>query len=455
MKTVWKQVEEAASTLMISQPITKVHGRPTRQNYITWKKDLERAANQIEIDETYPWSVDATGNNYGGMKLTMEDNEYELRTGITTFAEPTEPVQYDPAINANTPTFQRKQMEQEHEQTKHDYWTWKGASKGLAERLRGSMERQYYSELEHHITGFRAVTTLEILDHIAEKWAPMDPRAKKQIKDDYYRDWDIAGGQELSAFTKALDTKKDKLVTHNITISEEEMKDHYVVNMYSSGIFSQATMTDWEGKTEAQKDDWVYMKRYFRQAMIATDTFTNNSNAIDKTKYNSSGNINDESTLADMGDELRDFIANITNAKGKENAPPDNSNKEFDDMKKQMAELKTLLMNMSKNNKDNNNGGGGGDKGDGKVKKDRSKYINDKPMEKARNMGAYCHSCGYHPVGENHTSANCPYKRSGHDDNATWANRGTDGSKTWPREIRVREDQRSHATYKDKERPTN
>jgi hypothetical protein len=147
--------------------------------------------------------------------------------------------------------------------------------------------------------------------------------------------------------------------------------------MYRSGIFSQATMTDWEGKTEAQKDDWVYMKRYFRQAMIATDTFTNNSNAIDKTKYNSAGNINNESTLADMGDKLRDFIANITNAKGKENAPPDNSNKEFDDMKKQMAELKTLLMNMSKNNKDNNNGGGGGNIGDGKVKRDRSKYIND------------------------------------------------------------------------------
>jgi hypothetical protein len=64
----------------------------------------------------------------------------------------------------------------------------------------------------------------------------------------------------LSAFTKALDTKKTKLVTHNITISEEEMMDHYVVNMYSSGIFSQATMTDWERKTELQKNDWDYMK---------------------------------------------------------------------------------------------------------------------------------------------------------------------------------------------------
>ncbi len=65
----------------------------------------------------------------------------------------------------------------------------------------------------------------------------MDPQAKKQIKDNYYRNRDVAGGQEFSAFTKALDTKKDKLVTHNITISEEEMKDHYIVNMYSSRIF--------------------------------------------------------------------------------------------------------------------------------------------------------------------------------------------------------------------------
>ena len=180
---------------MISQPLTKVHCWPTRQHYIVWKKELERAANQIEIEDTYSWTVDATGNKYGGMKLTMDKNEYKIRTGITTFVKPVEPVQYNPNINGATPTFQRKQMEQEHKQTKHDYWTWKGASKGLSEKIRGSMEQQYYSKLEHHITGFRAVTTLEILDQVAEKWAPMDSRAKKQIKDDYYRDWDVASGQ--------------------------------------------------------------------------------------------------------------------------------------------------------------------------------------------------------------------------------------------------------------------
>ena len=103
MKTILKQVKEAAITLMKNQPITKVHGRPTRQNYIVWKKELERAANQIEIEDTYPWTVDATGNNYGGMKLTMDDNEYQIRTGINTFVEPVEPVHYNPNINEDTP----------------------------------------------------------------------------------------------------------------------------------------------------------------------------------------------------------------------------------------------------------------------------------------------------------------------------------------------------------------
>ncbi len=121
MKSIWKQVEEAAITLMNNQPITKVHGQPTRQNYVVWKKELERAANQIEIEDTYLWTVDATGNNYGGMKLTMDDNEYRIRTGINTFVEPVEPVHYNPNIDEDTPTFQRKQMEQEHEQTKNNY----------------------------------------------------------------------------------------------------------------------------------------------------------------------------------------------------------------------------------------------------------------------------------------------------------------------------------------------
>jgi hypothetical protein len=72
-----------------------------------------------------------------------------------------------------------------------------------------------------------------------------------------------------------------------------------------------------------------------------------------------------------------------------------------------------------------------------------------------RNMGGYCHSCGYHPVGRIHTSKTCKTKKEGHDDDATWTNHGPKGSKSWPIKKRVTDKDREHATYKNKEAPAN
>ena len=94
-------------------------------------------------------------------------------------------------------------MEEEHEQKKHDFFTWKGAARGLAENLRDAMEIQYYSELEHTIVGYKNVKVLQHLEHLSEKWTTMNSKEKRKIKEDYYKAWDVAGGVALSAFTKA------------------------------------------------------------------------------------------------------------------------------------------------------------------------------------------------------------------------------------------------------------
>lgn len=43
-------------------------------------------------------------------------------------------------------------------------------------------------------------------------------------------------------------------------------------------------------------------------------------------------------------------------------------------------------------------------------------------MKKERNMGGYCHSHGFHPVGKDHTSKTCSWKKEGHKTEATWTN---------------------------------
>jgi len=38
-----------------------------------------------------------------------------------------------------------------------------------------------------------------------------------------------------------------------------------MVQMYESNAFSESDMKQWENKTEAEKDNWAIMKRFFRE----------------------------------------------------------------------------------------------------------------------------------------------------------------------------------------------
>ena len=156
----------------------------------------------------------------------------------------------------------RKQLEEENEQRKHDFFTMKGAARGMAENLRDVMNEQYFSQLEHSVVGYKNVTVLQIMKHLDTEWVPMNTKERRAIKKDYLL---------LSKFTKALDERRIELHIHNITIEDEDVKEHYMVQMYESNAFNETDMKEWEDKTEEEKDDWVVMKRFFRKKMALNE----------------------------------------------------------------------------------------------------------------------------------------------------------------------------------------
>jgi len=259
-----------------------------------------------------------------------------------------------------------------------------------------------------------------------------------KIKKDYFKAWDVAGGVALSEFTKALDERKLELVQHNITIEDEDMKEHYMVQMYASNAFSESDMKEWEKKSKADRDDWTIMKRFFRDKMALNEAYNNNNEGNAATLYGSSANVTEEQEekLADMGDQIHEYIQQLTGAK--ENVPPpsnNTSNKSSDkaakELNKRMSKIKDLLTTLTFANK--NRGGGANDNKNRDKDKDdqdtKTKKYRDRrdraPMLIYRNMGAYCHSCGFCPIGKDHTSMTCQWKKANHNDNATWTNRGT------------------------------
>jgi hypothetical protein len=165
-----------------------------------------------------------------------------------------------------------------------------------------------------------------------------------------------------------------------------------------------------------------------------------------------------------LRDEIRKYIQQLTGAK--ENVPPPSnytsntsSNKAAEEMNKRMSKIEDLLTTLTFANNRNRGGGGNDDKnrgggGDDKdADKDKRRNRRDRaPMQLYRNMGGYCHSCGFCPVGKEHTSVTCHQKHATHDDNATWTNWGTNGSMVWP--SRVRDDQKNHESWAGKSAPT-
>ena len=111
---------------------------------------------------------------------------------------------------------------------------------------------------------------------------------------------------------------------------------------------------------------------------------------------------------------------------------------------KALTEAFTQLAATKENANPNATRGNGG--GDRKIWRPQRK--------KLWNMGEYCSSHGFHPVGAGHNSKTCRCKKEGHNTEATWNNR-LGGNMFWPTTTRVAIEQQDHHTWKGKSAPTN
>jgi hypothetical protein len=112
-------------------------------------------------------------------------------------------------------------------------------------------------------------------------------------------------------------------------------------------------------------------------------------------------------------------------------------------IKAQTAAVTQLAATKENSNPNATRGNGGGDR------KSRRPQ-----MSKLQNMGGYCSSHGFHPVGAGHNSKTCRWHKEEHNTVATWNNR-LGGNTFWPTATRVTIKQQDHPTWKGKLAPTN
>ena len=208
-------------------------------------------------------------------------------------------------------------------------------------------------------------------------------------------------------------------------------------------MFDKAEMMEWEQQPINIKTNYPLAKQHFELKVKAHNTYLQNisSGATGRNKYESANN------MADIGNKIKDNIAKIASSSVTNDDVVANmreaDKKKDAEMANMSAQIKQLTAAVAKlasweNDNPNQNRGRRG-----------NRVVEQ--MTKLRNMGGYCSTHSFHPVGATHNSATCQYKKKdAHNDAATWNNR-LNGSTYWPKAICVAVEQQTHPTWKNKE----
>jgi hypothetical protein len=284
----------------------------------------------------------------------------------------------------------------------------KGFLRGVIDNLRDALDEQYYAQLKHRLTAYRNISPFQILEHLNDRWCPLDVQAKKELRKDYYTKW--GSDEHLTAFGKRLDDDQRALVRSDVTIADDDKLQFYLEEIYDSNKFDKQDMLTWEQQPALTKTDFDLTKQYFEAIVKATDVYEQNtgSGSARGKKYESANQ------MADIGDELREGIQQIaSNGANKEQAVNTQATEKFSAMEAEIKKLTATIAQMaSKLNNENSNPN----------TSNRDRESQRPQMKKERNMGGYCHSHGFHPVGKDHTSETCSWKEEGHKTKATWTN---------------------------------
>ena len=104
--------------------------------------------------------------------------------------------------------------------------------------------------------GYDDVKPREYIEHVEEDHCPLDKQATKEAQSNYIIGWERNNKplpEGIKKFAKRLDEEQTALRRDGITISDTDKKDHYLVEVFQSGVFPAATIREWKTKPTADK----------------------------------------------------------------------------------------------------------------------------------------------------------------------------------------------------------
>ena len=258
--TSYHDLEDQTYRSVIAEKITRIYGPPTWRVKEIFKAELTKIAMKHKV--SYGWS--------GGKGLIA------LIIGATRLAAdyPALDPFFEPTIPPNSPTLparptpeQIRDAKAANDLLKRDWAVVAGFRRGVGELIREALDSEYYDDLEHGRFGYDQVTPRQYIEHLEDEHCPLDEQAKKQAREHYFRGWErnkTPRPEGLKKFGKRLDEEQEALGLDGITISNADKQEHYLVQIYQSGVYPTTTIRDWKKKPSADQT-YANAKTYFQE----------------------------------------------------------------------------------------------------------------------------------------------------------------------------------------------
>ena len=424
------EIRKAARERILQHALTKIHGRPTLADVDGLFEEVCQLL--TDVDSTY----DHAGK-FGCLFLALDDEKYCHVTGNDK-----------EAINEpdSTPTYPARASQSEIQDIKDKHnvevqaWaTQQAVEEAVVELLKNALDEQYYKQLKKKLIGYKRVTILEFFDHLG-KWTTVTNQVKRTLRNDYYSGWNHTGSEHISEFQRRLEDDQVRLTDLGIPISDSEVFEHYVGEMYKSKKFSKQQMIDYEKKMEQladTEDEWEVTTEYFSDIVGDNETYDENVTGAGMKDhgYESMNNVNEEnedpnvmSVLGDIAQAAcadKEHIQQMTATNGRAVDIATNLTTSLAEKEKQLT---TLIDTNAKHvkkidelerilKKKNPNVTFSAPKGCQIAPPDYGARPR-RSFEKVT-KGGYCHTHGFDPFGQNHTSETCKNKGPNHKDGAT------------------------------------
>ena len=250
--------EEYAKVLDMLKTVPRVEGDITMKTYEDLLSNLRPIATKLKTN------IFPEGKKYGHLSLLTTDSEYASYIGdpLYRYKEPDQPSDFELAnpITMDMSEPQRKANETKTPRYEQEYNKYLATTEKLRDAIVEAIDEEHIEALKDSVVNYDLVAPYDLLGQIKSSIL-LTTVERKELKEMVFTEWDVAT-TSIRAYANVIDAAWKTNTRWNNTILEQDIVDHFVGEMYKSGLFDEKVMSTWEKRRDEVRG-WESAKKFF------------------------------------------------------------------------------------------------------------------------------------------------------------------------------------------------